>query len=291
MKKLLSALTGICLCTALLLGLFQHRQEYRISDGNRINFGHLLSDLLDAYENNTPSEDEKLIFDLEIIKAVSPRDYAVAKSITEHWAKVYLDHDYKLIMYSGEGTAQELNESGIPDSSAHAFVVLGYELRDGEMTEELKGRCNAAAAAAKEFPNTILVCSGGATGANNPEHHTEAGMMKDYLSNQCGISPERIFTDERAMTTADNAVNTLAILKNQAVNSMTIVTSSYHQRWGQVLYNAVSAIYKQQYGFGPVIIGTYCYNISSENGMFGDTAGIAIQQLSSILGIPKQAMK
>ena len=291
MKKLLSALTGICLCTALLLGLFQHRQEYRISDGNRINFGHLLSDLLDAYENSTPSEDEKLIFDLETIRAVSPRDYAVAKSITEHWTKVYLDHDYKLIMYSGEGTAQELNESGIPDSSAHAFVVLGYELRDGEMTEELKGRCNAAAAAAKEFPNTILVCSGGATGANNPEHHTEAGMMKDYLSNQCGISPKRIFTDERAMTTADNAVNTLAILKNQAVNSMTIVTSSYHQRWGQVLYNAVSAIYKQQYGFGPVIIGNYCYNISSENGMFGDTAGIAIQQLSSILGIPKQAMK
>ena len=231
MKKYVSVLTGICLCTVFLLGLFQHMQEYRISDGNRINFGHLLSDLLDAYENNTPSEDEKLIFDLEIIKAVSPRDYAVAKSITEHWAKVYLDHDYKLIMYSGEGTAQELNESGIPDSSAHAFVVLGYELRDGEMTEELKGRCNAAAAAAKEFPNTILVCSGGATGANNPEHHTEAGMMKDYLSNQCGISPERIFTDERAITTADNAVNTLAILKNQAVNSMTIVTSSYHQRW------------------------------------------------------------
>ena len=181
MKKLLSALTGICLCTALLLGLFQHRQEYRISDGNRINFGHLLSDLLDAYENNTPSEDEKLIFDLEIIKAVSPRDYAVAKSITEHWAKVYLDHDYKLIMYSGEGTAPELNESGIPDSSAHAFVVLGYELRDGEMTDELKGRCDAAAAAAKEFPNTILVCSGGATGANNPEGHTEAWTMKDDL--------------------------------------------------------------------------------------------------------------
>ena len=72
---------------------------------------------------------------------------------------------------------------------------------------------------------------------------------------------------------------------------MTIVTASYHQLWGQVLYNAVSAIYKQQYGFGLVIIGKYCYNISSENGMFGDTAGIAIQQLSSILGIPKQAMK
>ncbi len=291
MKKFVSVLTGICLCAVFLLGLFQHRQDYKISDGNRINFGHLLSDLLDAYENNTPSENEKLIFDLETIQAVSTRDYAVAKSITEHWQKVYLDHDYKLIMYGGEGTAPELNDSGIPDSPAHAFVVLGYELRDGEMTDELKGRCAAAAAAAKAFPNTILVCSGGATGANNPEGHTEAGMMKDYLSNQCGISPERIFTDERAMTTADNAVNTLAILNKQAVKSMTIVTSSYLQRWGQVLYNAVSAIYRQQYGFGPEIISNYCYNISPENEMFGDTTGIAIQQLSSILGIPKQAMK
>ena len=72
---------------------------------------------------------------------------------------------------------------------------------------------------------------------------------------------------------------------------MTIVTSSYHQRWGQVLYNAVSAIYRQQYGFGPEIISNYCYNVSPENGMFDDTAGIAIHQLSSILGISKQAMK
>ena len=78
MKKYVSVLTGICLCTVFLLGLFQHMQEYRISDGNRINFGHLLSDLLDAYENNTPAENERLIFDLEIIKSVSPRDFAVA---------------------------------------------------------------------------------------------------------------------------------------------------------------------------------------------------------------------
>lgn len=291
MKKLVSVLTGICLCTVFLIGLFQYRQGYRISDGNRINFGYLLSDLLDAYENNVPSANEELIFDLETIKAVSLRDYAVAKSIAEHWEKVYLDHEYKLIMYGGEEAAPELYHSGIPDSPSHAFVVLGYELRDGEMTEELKGRCAAAAAAAKEFPNTILVCSGGATGENNPEHHTEAGLMKDYLSNQCGISPERIFTDERAMTTADNAVNTLAILHHQAVKSMTIVTSSYHQRWGQVLYNAVSALYRQQYGYGPEMISNYCYNISPENEMFNNSAGIAIHQLGSILGIPRQAMR
>jgi len=49
----------------------------------------------------------------------------------------------------------EITDSGIPDTSSHAFIVLGYELKDGEMTDELKDRCKAAAAAAKMYPNTM----------------------------------------------------------------------------------------------------------------------------------------
>lgn len=49
----------------------------------------------------------------------------------------------------------EITDSGIPDTSSHAFIVLGYELKDGEMTDELKGRCKAAAAAAKMYLNTM----------------------------------------------------------------------------------------------------------------------------------------
>ena len=44
-----------------------------------------------------------------------------------------------------------------------------------------------AAIAARVFPDSILVCSGGATGDNNPERHTEAGLMKQYLAGTCGI--------------------------------------------------------------------------------------------------------
>ena len=88
-------------------------------------------------------------------------------------------------------------------------MVLGYELLNGGMTDELKGRCDAAAAAAKTFPASLLVCSGGATGQNNPQRHTEAGLMKDYLVDECGIAAERVFTDERALTTAENIISIL----------------------------------------------------------------------------------
>ena len=290
MKRMVRLMAAIVLCTAFLIGMQPQTKEYRIADGNRINFGQLLSDLLDAYENNSSQIQDKLIFDLETIKAVNSRDYDVAKAIADHWTGVYLDTEYHLNLYHEDNGATEITDSGIPDTSSHAFVVLGFELKNGEMTEELKGRCDAAAAAAKMYPNSILVCSGGATGSNNPEHHTEAGMMRDYLTEQCDISPDRIFTDERAMTTAENAVNTLAILKSRGVRTMTIITSSYHQRWGQVLYNAMSAVYGQQYGYMPEIISNYCFSIEPEVEAFRNDAGIAISQLASILHIPRQAM-
>ena len=291
MKKFLGVLTAILLCSVILVGLLPQEREYRIAKGNHINFGQLLTDLLDAYEKPSPESEKNIEFDLSTIRAVSSKDFEVAESIAEHWSRVYLDPDYRLNVDQGGRAAPELLTSGIPDSRTHAFVVLGYELRDGEMTDELKGRCDAAAAAAREFPNTILVCSGGATGANNPEHHTEAGMMKDYLVEHCGIAEERIFTDERAMTTAENAVNTFAILKAENVRTLTVVTSDYHQRWGQVLYNAMAALYKQQYGSDFSIISNCCFQVEPENEKYRNDAGIAVQQLGQILGIPSEAMR
>ena len=51
MKRLVTLLAAVVLCTAFLIGMQPRTKDYRIADGNRINFGHLLSDLLDAYEN------------------------------------------------------------------------------------------------------------------------------------------------------------------------------------------------------------------------------------------------
>ena len=252
--------------------------------------GQLLEDLLTAYEQPGAEDAECIEADLAAIQAVSAADYPVAKAIADHWRQVYLDPAYALCCHGEGDLAPELSDAGIPDAPTHAFVVLGYELQNGEMTDELKGRCEAAAAAARSFPKTILVCSGGPTGPNNPDRHTEAGLMKQYLVEVCGIDEGRIFTDERALTTAENAVNTFAILKAQGVESMTIVTSSYHQRWGQALYNALAAIYEQQQGYHARLIGNYCFDTQPSVEVFLKDDWFAIYQLGEILKLPKAQM-
>ena len=200
-------------------------------------------------------------------------------TVAQRWRQLYVDPAYTPLLYGRD------DPKTIPVHGRHAFVVLGYELKNGKMTQELMGRCDAAAAAAKAFPDSILVCSGGATGANNPEKHTEARLMKKYLVNACGIAPERVFLDEEALTTTENAINTFAILRARGIETITIVTSTYHQRWGQVLYNAMAAKYRQAYGYSVEIIGNYCYDVAPSNVLYLADAQFALTQLKSILAL------
>ena len=295
-RKIILALAAVCAVLGILLlffGPLLKAEEKRppITAENAANVGALLSDLVSAYEKPAEEDSAKIEADLEAIRAVDEGDFAVAKGIADHWSSVYLDPDYRLYLHQGEEKAAELVDSGIPDSSTHAIVVLGYQLQNGEMQPELKGRCEAAAAVARQFPNTILVVSGGATGDNNPQGHTEAGLMKAYLTGQCGIDAARIFMDERAMTTQENAVNTLNILRENRVKSMTIVTSVYHQRWGQAVYNAIAELYRQQYGYPVEIVGNYSYDIMTDEPMYRNDAQIAVRQIAGILELPTSVIQ
>ena len=283
MKK---RMTALVLSLMLLLSCRAMAAGYRLADGNEQHFADLFLALLHAYETPSAGDEQAVDSALQAIEGVSAKDGQIAKAVADHWMRVYVDADrqYVSYLYGGGDKAVELDGAGIPEGSDHAFVILGFELKDGEMTDELKGRCDAAAAAARSYPDAILVCSGGATGDNNPHKHTEAGLMKTYLV-QKGIEPERIYIDERAQTTVDNAVNTLQILMQQGTKSMTIVTSSYHQRWGQVIYNAMAAICRQMKGYSVQITGNYSYAIEAEKRYRNDDR-IAIRQLCSILQIP-----
>ena len=288
MKRMLAVLLAALL---LLSGTPALGGEYRASDANVQNLVKLLKDLVYAYERPLPEDGQTIDRDLEAIRGVNEADYEIAEAIAAHWRAVYLDGSYRLHVFRGDKRAAELLETGIPDSVTHAFVVLGYQLKDGKMRKELMGRCEAAAAAARAFPGTILVCSGGATGENNPKQYTEAGLMKAYLVQKCGIDASRIHIDERAMTTVENAENTFAILEERGVRTMTIVTSTYHQRWGQAVYNAVGAIYRREHGYSVDIVGNYCFDIEPSSDSYRHDDRIAARQLGTVLKIPKEAME
>ena len=198
----LLCLAAILACSVTLAHA-QAAREIRSADATA-EMGRLLADLARAAEAPQAGDAQIIRGDLQAIRALNSEDYAIARSIAEHWQRVFLDPDYRLCLYDGGERAKELEGRGVPHGSAHAVVVLGYELNDGEMQPELKARCEAGAAVARSFPEAIVVCSGGATGPNNPERHTEAGLMRDYLTQVCGLDPERIFVDDyHDLTTAE----------------------------------------------------------------------------------------
>ena len=291
-KRTLFLLLGALALIALILILtLPGGEKTPVSDKNAENFGALLSDLVNAYENPAEESQQVIETDLKAIRSVSRRDYQLAKSIADHWESVFLDENYPLYLYHGDPMAPELADAGIPDSSDHAIVVLGYELMDGEMQPELVGRCETAAAVARAYPKTIIVCSGGATGDNNPEHHTEAGLIKAYLVDNCGIEASRIFTDEEAMTTAENAVNTFRILQEKGVHSMTIVTSVYHMRWGQAVYHLLAELYSREQRYEIRSIANYCYDVEPTVEMYRAGNRIAAFQIAGILELPEEVIR
>ena len=259
MKKIIAlVLALVLLCAAAAADTWQAAEE------NLQRFRTLTELLQAAGEDKTAENRAEIEALLEEIQADNPEDYALGRAVTDHWFGSALNSNYRRFAYRGEDKAYPLERSGLRFGEKHAFVVLGYQLENGEMQPELTGRCDAAAAAARSFPDSILICTGGATGENNPEEHTEAGEMKKYLSNTKGIDAERIFTDAEAMTTAENAVNVFRILKEQGIESITIVTSDYHQMWSQVLFNGIAAIWKARTGYEVQIVGNYSWRTETK---------------------------
>ena len=234
-----------------------------------VNISTLLFDLASLRE-----ADDRIAEDLDALK-----NNELAAFIADKWQTIYMNPDFRLFIHGKD------NPAGLPVSGKHAFVILGFELDNGEMSDELKARCGAAAAAVAAFPDSILICSGGATGENNPEGHTEAGLMKDYLVQTCGIETDRILTDENAMTTLENAVNTFAILKEQGIETITIVTSSYHQRRAQLLYETLAEMIRRKEGVSVTVAGNYSCEVQQPEILAQIDAKIAAMQLAELIAV------
>ena len=291
MKKSTRIIIVICLIAVVFLYLGVRKQmvaKSPVVTDNAKNFGTLVMDLVRANESQAEGDEKAIEADLETIRSVKEEDYAVAQDLTETWQDVYLDPDYRLFLF-GKDDPAVLEEYGVVNSPSQAIVILGFELADGEMQPELISRCDAAAALAEAFPEAILVCSGGATGKNNPEKHTEAGLMKAYLTEKCEIEASRIYTDEEALTTVKNVHKTFEILEAQDVHTITIVTSQYHQKRSQALYGVMARIYRQERGYIVQSVGNFCYEKTEISNSTSDDR-LAMQGMVELLHLPEEAI-
>lgn len=127
----------------------------------------------------------------------------------------------------------------LPADDSLCIAVLGFELNnDGSMKDELIGRLETALHCAEQYPNALVVCTGGGTAKDNPLV-TEAGLMGQWLLDH-GLDKSRLVIEDRSLTTAQNAEFSYAILlrEHPQVKSVAIVSSSYHIPWGSLLFEA-----------------------------------------------------
>ena len=117
-----------------------------------------------------------------------------------------------------------------------AIVVPGYALEtDGTMNIVLIQRLEKTLQLANQFPEAILIVTGGVQKNNQ----TEAQVMARWLNNH-GIDNNRIFQDNFAKTTVENALFSRYILAQQGIKQAFIVSSPGHVRRSTALFTLAS---------------------------------------------------
>lgn len=144
---------------------------------------------------------------------------------------------------------------GLPEDGSLCFVVLGFQLQyDGSMAPQLLGRCEAALACARRYPNSLLALTGGGTAAGD-KSKTEAGVMADWLVSQ-GVRRERLIVEDESMTTDQNARNTTAILVRDypQITTLAVVTSDYHVPLGVLMFTEAALLRGCETGSAPFTV-------------------------------------
>ena len=102
-------------------------------------------------------------------------------------------------------------------------IILGAKVNGITPSKSLRYRLDAALFYAQQYPNVILVLSGG---QGPDEGISEAQAMFTYLSEK-GIPENRMIVEDQSTSTYENLVNAQQLLPPN-VKEITLITSDYH---------------------------------------------------------------
>ena len=110
----------------------------------------------------------------------------------------------------------------------HAIVILGAGLdTNGTMKVKLASRLMQGLKLARMYRRAPIILTGG----NQKSGVTEAYVMSQWFRHRW-ISRKRLFLEDQAKDTVENALFSAAILQKLGVTQVTVVTSSSHIRRG-----------------------------------------------------------
>ena len=105
-------------------------------------------------------------------------------------------------------------------------IVLGCQVKGDKPSTMLRDRCRSALNFLNANPNSVCVASGG---QGNGENISEAKAIFNFLTEN-GISPERIYLDEKSTNTSENLSFSADIIKeNGLATDVAIASDNFHQ--------------------------------------------------------------
>ena len=224
----MKAIKSIILSAVLVIGLTGCGRE-QSSEAPSASADELIEQIITYHGCYGAQADEKVNSLLAELKETDSRQGELWSDIMEYWD--YANSELQV-------NTDRLPD-GLPDDNTMAITVLGFELNDdGTMQDELIGRLTVALTCAEQYPNAYVICTGGGTAKDNPDV-TEGGLMGDWMLAH-GLDPKRLIVEDQSRTTAENASNSYDILLKDypQVQSVALVSSSYHIAWGSLLFEA-----------------------------------------------------
>ena len=105
--------------------------------------------------------------------------------------------------------------------------------------QELLDRLEVALASAQKYPQAYVLCTGGET--SYVPGISEAGEMCAWLKQQ-GVEETRLIAETESLSTTENAQNSCRLLWRQypQVDSIAVVSSDYHIRWGSTCFSTMA---------------------------------------------------
>lgn len=114
--------------------------------------------------------------------------------------------------------------AGNSEEACDYLIVLGAGVNGTAPSLSLRERLDAAYDYLLAYPDTVCIVSGG---QGSGEDITEAECMYRYLTGK-GIDPERVIQEDKATSTHENLVYSLALITPEAPQSVGILSSEYH---------------------------------------------------------------
>lgn len=144
---------------------------------------------------------------------------------------------------------------GLPDTDELCLIVLGFELNpDGSLREELIERLRVARACSEQYPNALIICSGGATAYSDPDA-TEGDRMAEWLISN-GVSEDRVISENRSLSTSQNAMYSYEILMRDhpQTDKIAIISGDYHIPMADLVFRAQSILLADDNGNEPFTV-------------------------------------